>query len=217
LTMRRSLLVVALAMGGVLLFDAAAWAPQLYGLRLENARGYPRAIVRTVAITASDPEPTARQEQYAHVVAGTTLAATGSYDFEDTKIEGEDNPTRKAVEQRCTHGNRIVLTSQRVEPPPDGVAEDALAEPAVATIQDGNPPTFELELPIVDNARGEYYLRVRCVTPEALKQEGVEGAPQEAELEQLGEFLDTREAQRTRPFKPFRNFGTNLYVWPKEG
>ena len=214
--MRRSLLVVALAMGGVLLFAGPAWAPRLYGLKFENARGYPRAVVRTVAITASDPEPTARQEQYTDVVAGTTLVATGTYDFDGTKIEGEDNPTRKGVERRCIPGNRIVLTSERVETPPsEQIAADALAEPVVATIKDGNPPTFELELPIVDNARGEYYLRVRCVTSEDLEREGVQGTPQEQQLEQLDEFLDSSEAQRERPFKPFRNFGTNLYVWPK--
>jgi hypothetical protein len=216
--MRRSLLVVALAMGGVLLFAGPAWAPRLYGLRLEHARGYPQAVVRTLAITESEPEPTARQEQYAQVVAGTTLKATGTYDFDGTEIEGEQNPTRKSVERRCTPGNSIVLTSERVQtPPPEGVAEDALVKPWVAEIMTGKPPTFKIELPIVDNARGEYYLRVRCVTPEDLEREGVQGTPQEEELEELGAFLDTKEAQRERAFKPFRNFGTNLYVWPKEG
>jgi hypothetical protein len=216
--MRRTLLVVALAMGGVLLSAGPAWAPRLYGLRFEQARGYPRAVVRTVAITASEPEPTARQEQYTQVVAGTTLKATGTYDFEGTEIEEEKNPTRRGVEQRCKGDNRIILTSQRVEPPPsEQIAEDALTQPVVAIIKDGNPPTFELELPIVDNARGEYYLRVRCVTADDLKDEGVQGTPQGQELEQLDQFLGTGQAQRDPTFRPFRNFGTNLYVWPKEG
>jgi hypothetical protein len=215
--MRRSLLVLALAMGGVLLLDAPAWAPRLYGLELNSTRGYPR-IVRSVEIPAIASEPTARQEQYDHVVAGTTLKATGTYDFDDTPIEGEQNPTRNGVEQRCKAGNFVIVTSERVEmPPPEGVPEDALAEPEVAEISAGSPPTFELELPILESAWGEYYLRVRCVESQDLKREGVEDTAQEGELEQLDRFLDSREAQRERTFKPFRNFGTNLYVWRKEG
>jgi hypothetical protein len=217
--MRRSLLVVALAMAGVLLLQAPAWAPRLYGLQLKAQRGeYDPSIVRFGEITLSASEPTRRQQKYADVLAGTTLEAIGSYEFDGTPIDGEQNPTRNGVEERCTPGNSVVLTSQRVETPPSaGVPEDALAEPWTAEIKDGNPPTFEVKLSIVEQAWGEYYLRVRCVTVEDLEREGVQGTPQEAELEQLGEFLDTNKAQRERPFKPFRNFGTNLYVWPKEG
>jgi hypothetical protein len=226
--MRRSLLVLALALGGVLLLAAPASAPPLYGLQIRPIRGeydpkpigmhIGRSVVRSADVGGATAYPTDRQQPYYDVIAGTTLEAEGSYDFDDTDIDRPQNPTVAGVEERCTAGNSIVLTSQRVEtPPPEGVAEDALAEPWVATINPGNPPTFEVVLSIVDNARGEYYLRVRCVTPEDLKREGIEGAPQEEELEQLGEFLNSSEGERARSFRLFRNFGTNLYVWPKEG
>jgi hypothetical protein len=217
--MRRSLVVLALAMAGVLLLDAPAWAPRLYGMRLDtDGRGNPPIIVWSAALNASAADPTERQEQYEQVPAGTTVSATGSYEFDDTPIEGPQNPTRNGVEERCTPGKFVVLTSERVQvPAPEGVPLDALAEPAVGRIEAGNPPTFKLELRIVEEAWGEYYLRVRCVARQDLAREGVQGAPDEEELEQLGEFLDSSEGEQERPFKPFRNFGTNLYVEPKEG
>jgi hypothetical protein len=217
--MRRSLLVLALAMGGVLMLGAPAWAPPLYGLQIRPIRGEydHRAIVRTVEFSASAAVPTERQQPYFDVLAGTTLVAEGSYDFGGTLLDGQDNPTRNGVEERCAAGNFVVLTSQRVQmPPPEGVPEDALAVPVVKEIMAGNPPTFELELATVEDAWGEYYLRVRCVEEQDLQQQGIQGAPQEEELERLDEFLDSSEGQRG-PFKPFRNFGTNLYVVAKEG
>src|SRR4029453_5576005 len=130
-------LVVALAMGGVLLSAGPAWAPRLYGLRFEQARGYPRAAVRRGRTPPPEPEPTGREEQYTQVVAGTTLKATGTYDFEGTEIEEEQNPTRRGVEKRCKGNNTITLPSQRVEPPPsEQIAEDALTQPVVAIIKD---------------------------------------------------------------------------------
>jgi hypothetical protein len=215
--MRRSLLVLVLAIGGVLLLDAPAWAPRLYGMQLDTD-GWGDPVIVRPALGASAADPTKRQEQYKQVDAGTTEKATGSYEFDDTPIEGPQNPTRNGVEQQCTPGKFVVLTSERVQvPAPEGVPLDALAEPAVGRIEAGNPPTFELELRIVEKAWGEYYLRVRCVDEQDLAREGVRGAPQEEELEQLGEFLDSNEGEQDQTFKPFRNFGTNLYVKPKEG
>jgi hypothetical protein len=217
--MRRSLLVLVLAIGGVLLLDAPAWAPRLYGLEIDTKGGGNRpVIIRSAVRGVSAADPTERQRQYAEVDAGMTEKVVGSYEFDDTPIEGSQNPTRNGVEEQCTPGKFIVLTSERVQvPAPEGVPQDALAEPVVARIEAGSPPTFRLELPILEEAWGEYYLRVRCVEQQDLAREGVRGAPQEEELEQLGEFLESSEGEREQPFRPFRNFGTNLYVRPKEG
>jgi hypothetical protein len=216
--MRRSLVVLALAMGGVLLLQAPAWAPRLYGMELTKAdrgQSYP-AIVRPATVGVSADERTERQRQYLAVDAGTTLLVTGTYEFDGTPIEGTQNPTRQGVEERCTDGNWVVVTSERVQmPAPEGVPGDALAVPAVGRIKAGSPPTFDLELVILEHAWGEYYLRARCVERQNLEQQGVQGAPQEKELEKLDEFLESNEAEHEQPFKPFRNFGTNLYVYPR--
>jgi hypothetical protein len=215
--MRRSLVVLALALGGVLLLQAPAWAPRLYGMERVKGGGYNRpAIVRPAIVGASADDRTERQRQYLAVDAGTARTVTWTYSFDGTPIEGPQNPTREGVEHRCTDGNYVVVTSERVQTPaPEGVPEDALAVPAVGKIQAGNPPTFDLELVILKDAWGEYYLRARCVVGQDLEDQGVQGTPQEKELEKLGEFLDSSEAEGEKPFTPFRNFGTNLYVYPR--
>jgi hypothetical protein len=215
--MRRSLVVLALALGGVLLLEAPAWAPRLYGMERVKAGGYNRpAIVRPAIVGASADDRTRRQRQYLAVDAGTAQTVTWTYSFDGTPIEGPQNPTRERVEAWCTNDNYVVVTSERVQTPaPEGVPEDALAVPAVGKIKAGNPPTFDLELVILEDAWGEYYLRARCVEEHDLKDQGVQGTPQEEELEELGDFLDSSEAERERRFKPFRNFGTNLYVYPR--
>jgi hypothetical protein len=210
--------VLALAFCGVLLLDAPAWAPRLYGLQLKEKDGKynPPAIVRLATVGASADDRTERQRQYLAVDAGTTEEVTGSYKFAGTPIEGVQNPTREGVKERCTAGNSVVVTSERVETPaPEGVPEDALAVPAVGTIEAGSPPTFILTLVVKEDAWGEYYLRARCVEEQDLAEQGVQGTPQEEELEELDEFLDSNEGEREQPFKPFRNFGTNLYVRPR--
>jgi hypothetical protein len=218
--MRRSLLVLTLVAGTVLLLDTLAWAPPLYGLRLTPQRGSP-AVVRSLNAGSALTDPTARQRQLTDAVAGETLEAPNSYyDFDNTRIEDQQNPTREAVEDRCTPGNRIVLSSDRVVDPPEGTADDALEAAVVATIQrpeaGESSPRFDLSLPIRANADGEYYLLVRCVDAQDLRAEGVTGTPGPDELRQLGRMLDTRTAQTSGPFEPFNAFGTNLYVYPPE-
>ena len=214
--MRRSLVVLALALGGVLLLEAPAWAPRLYGMQLVKDGGYNPAIVRPAIVGALADDRTARQRKYLDVDAGTALAVTGTYEFDGTPIEGAQNPTHEGVKERCTAGNYVVVTSERVQTPaPEGVPEDALAVPAVGKINAGNPPRFDLELVVKEDAWGEYYLRTRCVEEQDLEKQGVQGAPQEQELEKLGKYLDSSEAEQEQPFMPFRNFGTNLYVYPR--
>jgi hypothetical protein len=219
--MRRWLLVLALAAGAVLLLDTLAWAPPLYGLKLEGSGGG-RAVVRSLAESSALADPTARQRQFADAVAGETLdAPNSSYDFDATPIDGARNPTRTAVEKRCSPGNRIVLTSERVsQPPPDGVANDALTAPVIADIEEPaageSSPRFKLSLPIAANADGEYYLLVRCVEIQDLRDEGIGRTPDQEALQKFGKELDSPAAQTSGPFEPFRNFGTNLYVYQPE-